>query len=86
MDGDDPILKFSPENLNKHIAINTSSAIVAMAESIRAFRSLPAEASKTFIYTGNCLNVKIVSPPALFSSPFPVSSPFPFHPTTPHTL
>ena len=59
-DGPDPILGFKPDVLQKCLAINTSSAILAMAESIKGFRELPASASKTFLYTGNALNVNLI--------------------------
>ena len=59
-DGPDPILGFSSDALNTSMTINCSSAVVAMAESIEAFRTLPDSASKTFIYTGNALNTVLI--------------------------
>jgi len=46
------------------ININTISAYAAVQASVLAFSSLPASASRTFIYTGNKLNV--LSIPAYF--------------------
>ncbi|RMZ77777.1 hypothetical protein DV737_g4242, partial [Chaetothyriales sp. CBS 132003] len=65
-DGPDPVLAFTPAKFSASLAINTTSAIVALAESIKSFRSLPSTtASKTFIFTGNFLNNKIV--PVMFT-------------------
>ncbi|KAK6336406.1 hypothetical protein TWF696_001965 [Orbilia brochopaga] len=40
----------------RSLAINTTSVFVAAQEAVVGFKELPASASKTFIYTGNCLN------------------------------
>ena len=46
----------------KDLHVNTISAFVAAQQAAQAFSSLPAEASKTFIYTGNALNTTIIPP------------------------
>ena len=44
------------ESLN----VNTVSALAAALEAAKSFATLPASASRTFIYTGNVLNVAIL--------------------------
>jgi hypothetical protein len=39
------------------MAVNLHSALVAAQEAVRGFARLPATMSKTYIYTGNKLNV-----------------------------
>ncbi|KAK7934862.1 hypothetical protein PG985_000357 [Apiospora marii] len=45
------------ENFSRHFAINATSAFMAAKHAALAFAALPASASRTFIYTGNCTNV-----------------------------
>ncbi|KAK8032568.1 hypothetical protein PG990_002302 [Apiospora arundinis] len=45
------------ESFERNFAINTTSAFEAAKQSALAFAELPASASRTFIYTGNCTNV-----------------------------
>ncbi|KAK8136114.1 hypothetical protein PG984_004054 [Apiospora sp. TS-2023a] len=45
------------ENFERHFAINTTSAFMAAKHAALAFATLPASASRTFIFTGNCTNV-----------------------------
>jgi len=47
-------------DFNRDVAINITSALVAAKEAVSGFAQLPASASKTFIYTGNILNVAII--------------------------
>lgn len=56
-DAKDPLSTFTLENAEKTLSVNTTSALVALHQSVLGFRSLPVNASKTFIYTGNVLNV-----------------------------
>lgn len=42
--------------LTQTLAVNTTSAFAAAQQSVSAFEELPNSASRTFIYTGNCLN------------------------------
>ncbi|RMZ89966.1 hypothetical protein DV736_g2797, partial [Chaetothyriales sp. CBS 134916] len=65
-DTSDPVLAFTPAKFSASLTVNTTSAIVAPAESIKSFRSLPSTtASKTFIFTGILLNSKII--PVMFT-------------------
>ncbi len=54
----DPLGSFSLETYIPHQNLNHNSVLVALQQSVLSFRSLtdPA-AAKTFIYTGNILNV-----------------------------
>ncbi|KAJ5565228.1 hypothetical protein N7513_001470 [Penicillium frequentans] len=52
-----PLAEFS-QGLN----INTASVYAAAQEAVKGFAELPAEASRTFIYTGNMLNTKVFPP------------------------
>ncbi|KFY79250.1 hypothetical protein V499_01727 [Pseudogymnoascus sp. VKM F-103] len=47
-------------DLNKDLAINITSAFVAAQQAAACFSQLPASAARTFIYTGNILNVSIL--------------------------
>ena len=42
--------------------INTTSAFAAAQQAVAAFETLPASASRTFIYTGNALNTTTMAP------------------------
>lgn len=46
----------SLEAFNQDLAINTTSAFVALKEAIASFTALPPSSARTFLYTGNCLN------------------------------
>ena len=45
------------EDYNRDMAVNTTTALVAARAAVTGFKRLPAHAAKTFIYTGNKLNV-----------------------------
>jgi hypothetical protein len=45
------------EGVNREFAVNTISPLLAAQETVKGFKQLPASASKTFILTGNALNV-----------------------------
>lgn len=45
---------------NRDVTINITSAFVAAQQAALGFAQLPASASRTFIYTGNILNVTIL--------------------------
>ncbi|KEF63605.1 uncharacterized protein A1O9_01583 [Exophiala aquamarina CBS 119918] len=54
----DPLSSFSLSEYVKHQNINTNSVLVVLQEAVSGFRSLSdPDAAKTFIYTGNILNV-----------------------------
>ncbi|OIW25246.1 NAD(P)-binding protein [Coniochaeta ligniaria NRRL 30616] len=46
---------------NRDMNINTTSAFVAAQQAVLGFADLPADAAKSFFYTGNILNVAILS-------------------------
>ncbi|KAE9985069.1 hypothetical protein EG327_004840 [Venturia inaequalis] len=46
----------------KDLNINTVSALIAAQEATKSFAVLPSSASKTFIFTGNILNLQILPP------------------------
>ncbi|KAJ3542794.1 hypothetical protein NM208_g401 [Fusarium decemcellulare] len=55
-DANDP-LSLTLDNFTRHLAVNTTGAFAAAQQAIIAFGELPNSAPRTFIYTGNCLNV-----------------------------
>lgn len=58
MKKEDPLAEFDSERHTAALIFNSTSVMVAMREAVAGFRSLtdPA-ASKTFLYTGNGLNI-----------------------------
>ena len=58
---DDP-LALSVADLNDSLQVNTASALVAAQQAQKSFASLPTTASRTFIYTGNILNITPMTP------------------------
>ncbi|KND87547.1 hypothetical protein TOPH_07814 [Tolypocladium ophioglossoides CBS 100239] len=58
---DDP-LSLSVKDLNHDFQVNTSSVLAAAREAKAAFADLPSTASRTFIYTGNRLNIAPIAP------------------------
>ncbi|KAI8625614.1 hypothetical protein F5Y19DRAFT_466951 [Xylariaceae sp. FL1651] len=61
-DAKDP-LSIPLEDFSRNFVVNTTSAFVSAQQAVLAFQSLPDSASRTFIYTGNCLNDSVI--PAL---------------------
>jgi hypothetical protein len=59
-------VNFTPTNpfslpvadISKSIAINSISPYASIQEAIASFEELPKETAKSFIYTGNALNIK----------------------------
>lgn len=49
-------LAVSVADFTSDLNVNTISVFAAAQESVKAFQQLPDTASRTFIYTGNCLN------------------------------
>jgi hypothetical protein len=45
---------------NRDMTINTTSAFVAAQQAALGFADLPADAAKSFFYTGNILNVAVL--------------------------
>lgn len=56
---DDPFA-VSFEDYDRDTTVNLHSAYVAAQQAVAGFAQLPASASRTFIYTGNVLNVTIL--------------------------
>ena len=56
-DAKDPLTSFSLPDHNDSMAVNSTSVLLALQEALAGFRGLPATASKTFIFTGNILNL-----------------------------
>ncbi|KAK6705232.1 hypothetical protein SNK03_009079 [Fusarium graminearum] len=48
------------EDFNNNVTINIRSAFVAAQQAVAGFAQLPDSASRTFIYTGNVLNVAML--------------------------
>jgi hypothetical protein len=45
------------EDINTEFAVNVFSPLFAAKEAVKGFKQLSESASKTFIFTGNLLNV-----------------------------
>ena len=45
-------------DLSKDLAVNVLSALAAADEAVKGFRELPLDVPKSFIYTGNRLNIE----------------------------
>ncbi|KAI1110204.1 hypothetical protein F5Y14DRAFT_429736 [Nemania sp. NC0429] len=58
---DDTLFSIPAESLSSDLNVNTVSPYVAAQQAIAGWETLPAETKKTFIFTGNILNV--VTPP-----------------------
>jgi NAD(P)-dependent dehydrogenase (short-subunit alcohol dehydrogenase family) len=54
----------TPKELHDSLAVNAVSLYAAIQEAVAGFETLPKELSKTFIYTGNKLNIE---PYAMFA-------------------
>lgn len=52
----------SVADFTSDLNVNTISVFAAAQESVKAFQQLPETASRTFIFTGNCLNTTIMAP------------------------
>ncbi|KAL6245918.1 hypothetical protein RBB50_007071 [Rhinocladiella similis] len=51
---------FNVQDYNASVSVNTTSAVLALQHAVAGFRTLPSTATKTFIFTGNILNVVAV--------------------------
>lgn len=56
---DDPFA-LSLDDFSRDTTVNIHSAFVAAQQAVSGFAQLPESASRTFIYTGNVLNVAIL--------------------------
>ncbi|KAL5336255.1 hypothetical protein BJX70DRAFT_373113, partial [Aspergillus crustosus] len=59
----DSILSIPADRFTNDLNINTVSPYVAAQTAVEAWGSLPGDVKKSFIYTGNILNVKILPVP-----------------------
>ncbi|KAI1144309.1 hypothetical protein F5Y05DRAFT_407706 [Hypoxylon sp. FL0543] len=59
----DSVLSIPAESVASDLNINTISPYVAAQQAIRGWETLPKETKKSFIYTGNILNVSILPLP-----------------------
>lgn len=61
-DAADPLSNFNYEAYQSSISINVSSVLLALQQAVLGFKSLGAggDHSKTFILTGNILNVRVL--------------------------
>ncbi|RFN44507.1 putative short chain type dehydrogenase [Fusarium flagelliforme] len=50
----------SLEDLNENMTVNIRSPFIAFQQAVAGFKELPDSASRTFIYTGNILNVSMI--------------------------
>lgn len=60
-------LSVPAESVSKDLNVNVVSAYVAAQQAIAGFETLPKEVKKSFIYTGNILNVSIVPVPLMLN-------------------
>lgn len=63
----DSIFSTSAESVTSDLNVNTISPYVAAQQAVRGWETLPEETKKTFIYTGNILNVSIVPMPMMLT-------------------
>ena len=60
---EDELFSISTDVFATDMVVNTISAYAAAAEAVRGWESLPQDAQRTFIYTGNVQNVQQLSWP-----------------------
>ena len=53
-------LSFTVEDFASRLAVNTVNVYAAAKEAVAGFDTLPSESIKTFIYTGNRLNIEVM--------------------------
>ncbi|KAI4596077.1 hypothetical protein KJ359_006371 [Pestalotiopsis sp. 9143b] len=63
----DSVLSVPTEAVVSDLNINTVTPYVAAQQAVAAWESLPKETKKTFIYTGNILNTKILPVPMMIN-------------------
>jgi len=61
----DSLFSVSAESVTLDLNVNTISPYVAAQQAVHGWETLPKEAKKTFIYTGNIMNVSIVPMPPM---------------------
>ena len=61
----DSVLSISADNIASDLNVNTISPYVAAQQAIAGWDNMPKDTKKTFIYTGNIMNVSIVPMPMM---------------------
>lgn len=61
----DSIFSISAENVALDLNVNTISPYVAAQQAVKGWETLPKDTKKTFIYTGNALNVSVLPVPMM---------------------
>ncbi|KAH8595852.1 hypothetical protein B0O99DRAFT_144823 [Bisporella sp. PMI_857] len=56
---EDPLSTVPIESVKREFAVNTFSPVLAAQEAVKGFKKLPSSASRTFIFTGNFLNINV---------------------------
>ncbi|CAH0043712.1 unnamed protein product [Clonostachys solani] len=59
----DSVLSLPLDNFNSDLNVNTVSPYVAAQQAVLGWETLPADTKKSFIYTGNILNISILPVP-----------------------
>lgn len=65
--GKDSIFSTSAESVGSDLNVNVISPYVAAQQAVSGWETLPKETMKTFIYTGNIMNVSIVPTPMMLT-------------------
>ncbi|KAJ8106076.1 hypothetical protein ONZ43_g7184 [Nemania bipapillata] len=60
----DSLFTIPVENVTSDLNVNTVSPYVAAQQAVAGWETLPSETKKSFIYTGNILNVNVMPVPA----------------------
>ena len=63
----DVIFSTPSASVTSDLNVNVTSPYVAAQEAVKGFETLPAETKKTFIYTGNILNISIIPMPMMMT-------------------
>jgi NAD(P)-dependent dehydrogenase (short-subunit alcohol dehydrogenase family) len=63
----DSLFSISAESVASDLNVNTVSAYVAAQQAVAGWDTLPEDVKKTFIYTGNALNVMVMPVPMLMT-------------------
>lgn len=61
------VFSVPPETMAADVAVNTISPYAAAQQALLGWETLPKESKKTFIYTGNILNVAVVPMPMMMT-------------------
>lgn len=61
----DSLFSISAESVASDLNVNTVSPYVAAQQAVLGWETLPQETKKTFIYTGNIMNVSVVPMPMM---------------------